>query len=127
MSDWPFQNFERSEFRCPCCGFDAVDLGLVTTLQYLRTHTGRKIIVISGCRCPSHNVRVKGSNQSQHLVGRAADFYIDGLLADQVRDMVRDLYRQYKIYVGYLYKISWRSLHLDVRTPESLTVRRWRQ
>jgi uncharacterized protein YcbK (DUF882 family) len=79
------KDFSRWEFECPCgCGFDTVDHALVTLLQELRNDLGARITINSGCRCDSHNDSVGGSENSQHLYGRAADIVVDGLAADIV-------------------------------------------
>ena len=36
-----------------------------------------KIIITSGYRTAEHNAAVGGSKSSQHLLGRAADFYVE--------------------------------------------------
>ena len=132
---WPFENFKPWEFDCGCgCGFNIVDLGLVTTLQRLRDATGRRIDVTSGCRCAAHNLAVGGvperagrpGSGSQHLYGRAADIVVEGLSSFEVEALLKSLYIAYKIYAGYVYRISATAVHVDGRTPESPTVRRWR-
>ena len=74
-----FAHFKRSEFACRCgCGFDDEDLKVVEILEIIRKHFGgRPVIVTSGCRCVKRNNRVRTeSNGSQHLYGKACDFYI---------------------------------------------------
>lgn len=67
-------HFSRSEFRCKCgCQPTPVDPHLVEHLEQLRAKIGRPIVIVSGYRCQSHNARVGGAKNSQHLVGRAAD------------------------------------------------------
>ena len=123
---WTFRNFKRDEFVCPCgCGFDDIDPLIVTTLQRLRDEVQRPVIVNSGCRCKSHNAAVKGSKTSQHLKGKAADIKIDGMTSGQIIDVIRRLYLDGEIYVGYVYAINGASVHVDVRAPQSQTVRRW--
>ena len=123
---WTFRNFKRDEFVCPCgCGFDDIDPLIVTTLQRLRDEVQRPVVVNSGCRCKSHNAAVKGSKSSQHLRGKAADIKIEGLTSIQIIDVIRRLYLDGEIYVGYVYAINGASVHVDVRAPQSQTVRRW--
>ena len=125
---WRFPNFTRDEFLCPCgCGFDDIDPLLVTTLQRLRDEVQRPVVVNSGCRCKSHNAAVNGSKTSQHLKGKAADIKIDGMTSIQIIDVIRRLYLDGEIYVGYVYAINKRSVHVDVRTPQSALVRRWKR
>ena len=123
---WRFPNFTRDEFACKCgCGFDEIDPLLVSTLQRLRDEVQRPVVVNSGCRCRSHNAAVKGSKSSQHLRGKAADIRIDGMTSLQIIDVIRRLYLDGEIYVGYVYAINGASVHVDVRAPQSQVVRRW--
>ena len=123
---WRFPNFTRDEFACGCgCGFDDIDPLLVSTLQRLRDEVQRPVIVNSGCRCRSHNAAVKGAPNSQHMQGKAADIKIDGMTSRQIFDVIRRLYLDGELYVGYVYAINGRSVHVDVRAPQSQVVRRW--
>ena len=77
------RNLSREEFACKCgCGYDTADFELVNVLQSLvyfyeaQIHKPCAIHINSGSRCESHNKSVGGSDDSQHLVGKAADFYI---------------------------------------------------
>ena len=120
------RNFSRHEFACTCgCGFDDIDPLLVSTLQRLRDEVQRPVRVNSGCRCKSHNAAVKGAPNSQHMQGQAADIRIDGMTSRQIFDIIRRLYLDGEIYVGYVYAINGRSVHVDVRAPQSQVVRRW--
>ena len=126
MRDWVFPNFKPDEFACKCgCGFDDIDPLLVSALQRLRDEVQRPVVVNSGCRCRSHNAAVKGAPQSQHMQGKAADIRIDGMTSRQIFDVIRRLYLDGEIYVGYVYAINGRSVHVDVRAPQSQVVRRW--
>ena len=126
MWTWRFPNFTREEFICPCgCGFDEIDPLLVSTLQRLRDEVQLPVVVNSGCRCRSHNAAVKGSKTSQHLKGKAADIRIDGMTSLQIIDVLKRLYLDGEIYVGYVYAINGNSIHVDVRAPQSQVVRRW--
>jgi uncharacterized protein YcbK (DUF882 family) len=125
---WRFPNFTRDEFACGCgCGFDEIDPLIVTTLQRLRDEVQRPVVVNSGCRCRSHNAAVKGAPQSQHMQGKAADIKIDGMTSREIFDTLRRLYLDGELYVGYVYAINGRSVHVDVRAPQSQTVRRWKR
>jgi uncharacterized protein YcbK (DUF882 family) len=76
------KNFSRYEFKCKCntCPCDTADAELVKVLEQLRIQFGgRKIKITSGHRCPDHNEAVGGSENSQHLLGRAADIIVEGV------------------------------------------------
>ena len=69
-------NFKVREFYCRD-GSDPifVDSELVQCLQKIRNHFGKPVHITSGYRTAAHNAAVGGSKSSQHLLGRAADFY----------------------------------------------------
>ena len=67
------KNFSRSEFACPCCGKDNIDLELVDVLQKIRDDVGHAITITSGVRCEKHNTEVGGVDNSPHMDGVAAD------------------------------------------------------
>ena len=72
--------FKVREFRCRD-GSDVVmiDESLVMLLQCIREHFGKPITITSGYRTATHNTAVGGAKSSQHLLGRAADFYVEGV------------------------------------------------
>ena len=72
--------FRVREFRCRD-GTDTIliDEGLVVLLQCIREHFGKPVHITSGYRTAAHNAAVGGSKSSQHLLGRAADFYVEGM------------------------------------------------
>jgi len=77
------EDFYRDEFACKGgCGFDTVDYALITFLQASRDHFDRVHTITSGARCEVHNKAVGGSENSQHLVGRAADYVVEGVPAE---------------------------------------------
>lgn len=86
-------HFDRSEFACKCgCGFDTVDTELLELLETVRQHFLRPVVVTSGCRCALHNAREGGSKNSQHLYGRAADFYVKDHTPAEVFEFLEELY-----------------------------------
>ena len=72
--------FRVREFRCRD-GTDTIliDEGLVVLLQCIREHFGKPVTITSGYRTASHNTKVGGSKSSQHIQGRAADFWVEGV------------------------------------------------
>ena len=73
-------SFNTREFRCRD-GSDTilVDEALTVVLQCIREHFGKAVTITSGYRTAAHNAAVGGSKSSQHLLGRAADFYVEGV------------------------------------------------
>ena len=92
MSEWNSEYFTREEFACKCgCGLDTVDFELVRALDYMRNHYDRAITVNSGCRCESYNTLVGGSDNSQHIVCRAADIVVDGITPELVAELAEQM------------------------------------
>lgn len=73
-------NIRVREFACGD-GSDAVliDQELVVVLQCIREHFGKPLHITSGYRTAVHNAAVGGSKNSQHLLGKAADFWVEGV------------------------------------------------
>lgn len=80
-------HFARREFLC-AHGLPSADDGatwetirrLAEQLEVLRESLGgRPIHIISGFRCPDCNRACNGARNSQHLYGRAADIWVEGL------------------------------------------------
>lgn len=66
--------FKTYEFECKCgCGLNNISPFLVTKLDRARGFAKTKFIINSGCRCNSHNKKIKGSRTSSHLQGLAVD------------------------------------------------------
>lgn len=84
-SDGSTAHFAREEFACDCqgtyCdGFPAeMNLELLLKLEALRNALNVPVIITSGLRCPERNAEVGGVEQSQHMVGQAADLYAPGI------------------------------------------------
>ena len=86
-------NFSRKEFACKCgCGFDVVDAELVEVLQGVRSYFMEPVIITGPNRCAAHNHSIGGAVNSQHVLGKAADFRVAGVSADQVADYLERTY-----------------------------------
>lgn len=86
------ENFDRSEFECRCgCGFSSVDPRLIEGLQKLRNKAKKAVHVNCGCRCKTHNRAVGGVRDSQHLYGRAADIWIEGMTPVELSRMAMQI------------------------------------
>ena len=66
-------------------------------LDPLRAMIARPIIITSGYRCQRVNELVGGSKTSQHLLGKAADFHVQGYTPQQM-DMI---YRTMQMYYDF--------------------------
>ncbi len=82
------ENFRLDEFKCKCgkCDPILVDDQLITHLQKIRDHFGRRVNVNSGYRCAKHNAdpKVGGSPGSHHVKGMAADIRVEGITPEEV-------------------------------------------
>ena len=72
-------SFRVREFACKGSDVVLLDEELVVLLQCIREHFGKPVHITSGYRTAAHNAAVGGSKSSQHLLGRAADFYVEGV------------------------------------------------
>jgi uncharacterized protein YcbK (DUF882 family) len=105
-------NFDSAEFACPCgCGFASPDPVLVASLQALRDDLGSPVVILSGCRCASHNAQIQGAKQSQHRLGKAADIRVPGMTPRQVYLMAA----QIPEFNGFGVSDEGNFLHVDVR------------
>ena len=111
------KNFSRKEFACRCgCGFDTVDYMLIYVLEFLRFYYKARIFINCGCRCKSHNKKVGGVKDSQHLIGRAGDIVVEGVSPQDLYLFLCDAFPgQYAIG---LYKTF---VHFDTRS----SIARW--
>src|SRR5699024_4417121 len=74
------KNFKLREFACKDgSNLVKVDKNLLNKLQALRDRIKRPIIITSGYRTESHNRKVGGSKNSQHLYGKAVDIKVSGM------------------------------------------------
>ncbi len=84
-------NFLLSEFQCKggkCCGHSVkIDPNLVNILQQVRDYIGKPVHITSGYRCRKHNTAVGGAERSQHMLGTAADIYVDDVSMEQIADI----------------------------------------
>ena len=111
--------FQRSEFACNCgnCFCDTVDAELLEVLEEMRFYfNGNAININSGHRCLPYNKRIKGSLNSMHLKGRAADIVIENVPPVKVQEYLLERYPD-KYGIGSYNTFT----HIDTRT----TMARW--
>ena len=79
-------NFKIKEFDCKCgkCKNTIIDSKLVNSLQLIRNHFGKSVIINSGYRCAKHNKAVGGAALSKHRFGMAADIRVQGVAPEDV-------------------------------------------
>jgi len=106
------KNFNRQEFRCRCgCGFNTVDVELLTLLEQIRYKFCSPIIITSGCRCKNHNQKIGGSKKSQHMLGKAADIKVINMPPQDIYNFIDNLYPN---KYGFGLYSDW--VHIDVRS-----------
>ena len=71
---WP--NFSPQEIACKGTGSVLLDFDALDALQRLRTALGKPLLLTSAYRSLSHNQRVGGATNSQHLEGKAFDISV---------------------------------------------------
>ena len=119
MSQQLSKNIWRYEVACQCgCGFDTIDTETIGVVQeccdYFANHLDINrvyLTITSGARCSSHNEKVGGSKNSQHLYARAIDFRIRGISPE---DVLKYLLNKYPDLYGIGDYGTF--THLDTRT-----------
>ena len=113
-------NFSNSEFDCSCgCEMPLEILHnvqkLANQLQVLRNVVGSPIEINSGYRCPDYNDNVvKGSKNSQHKRGKAADIVIADMTPQETFELVDSLINEGELLQGGLSAYSTFT-HYDIR------------
>ena len=68
------KHFTVEEIACKCgCGFADIHAGTMYLAEQAREFLGRPVIPSSACRCPEHNAKVGGVENSKHVLGLAID------------------------------------------------------
>ena len=105
------KHFSSEEFACKCgCGYDNMSPKLIQVLEELREVYNAPITINSGCRCEKWNIHEKGTKDSQHLLGTAADIVVKGVSPYKIYQYLNSKYKN-KYGIG-LYS-TW--VHIDVR------------
>jgi hypothetical protein len=85
------EHFIIDEFRChgECCADrinvgDGIALELLAKLEALRNLVNRPINLTCAYRCPVHNRKVGGVETSTHVLGQAADIYVNDLSVESL-------------------------------------------
>lgn len=117
------KNFHLEEFRCkdghlpPAQYMDNIK-ELAENLQVLRDFIGKPIKINSGYRTPQYNKEIGGVKNSQHIYGRAADFYIFGMSTQQILICIEQLVRAGRMKAGGV-GIYDTFVHYDIRSYKS--------
>ena len=113
------KNFKLSEFnskdgvKMPSEVLENIKI-LVKQLQYLREYTDKIIYINSGYRSNSHNIKIGGSKNSQHKLGKAADIRIEDIDPKVVYELIEYLIKDNQMLQGGLGKYKTFT-HYDIR------------
>ena len=91
---------------------------LANQLQILRNFIAKPITVNSGYRSPSHNKRVGGSINSQHLLGKAADIVVEDMKPIDVYNTIENLIEKGDMLQGGL-SLYPTFVHYDIRKTKA--------
>lgn len=120
--------FQVKEFACKAADTILIDDELVVLLQCIREHFGAKVHITSGYRTAAYNATLPGASKtSQHIQGRAADFWVEGVPVATVADYAERLLGnrggvgRYPKDAAHPKRLTgW--VHIDTRTTKS----RWK-
>lgn len=106
--------FNSLEFDCHCqeksCAYTLIDSDLIDALELLRKKV-KPIHVTSGYRCSVYNKLIGGKPGSYHLLGKGADFCVEGMDISTLYYYVIEIQAFKKGGVG----IATNFLHSDTR------------
>lgn len=115
------KNFNKSEFECK----DGTQMTenqfkniqeLAKNLQVLRDELDEPIHITNAYRSPAHNALVGGSKTSQHILGKAADIYVDSLKPKELAKIIEGLIEEGKMSEGGIgIYTKQKFLHYDIR------------
>lgn len=91
---------------------------LANQLQILRNFVAKPITVNSGYRSPSHNKRVGGSINSQHLLGKASDIIVEDIKPIDVYNTIESLIEKGDMLQGGL-SLYPTFVHYDIRKTKA--------
>ena len=82
------------------------------------------MIVTSGQRCLTHNKRVNGASDSQHLIGNAVDFFCREADAEYVYNKILKAYGKGELpELGAIgFSATKHFVHIDARSSDKLTI-----
>jgi uncharacterized protein YcbK (DUF882 family) len=88
-------------------------IGVFTKMVLIRDLVGKPINIHCAFRPTAYNLLVGGAKSSQHLTGKAVDFSVKGMSCDDVRELLKKHYQEYKIRLEWLPKSLW--VHIDIK------------
>lgn len=108
------KNFKLNEFECHCtnstCGGQIIDKKLLLILQEIRDDLNLPITINSAYRCSKHNSDIGGSQNSQHILGKAVDIRVRGMTPEEVQEYLIANFKE-SLTIGRYNSFT----HIDVR------------
>ena len=84
----------EKELMCPCYGQfcsglleQGIDPELLRLIEKVREEAGVPVYIITGYRCEDYNKNIGADNESEHVLGRAADLWSPDLTAEQLYEI----------------------------------------
>jgi len=91
---------------------------LAGQLQILRNNINKPITINSGYRSPEHNKAIGGVENSQHVLGKAADIKVKGISTRILAALIEDLINDGDMLQGGL-GIYDTFVHYDIRKNQA--------
>lgn len=115
------KNFKRSEFECkdgsPMTENQFKNIQeLAKNLQALRDELDKPINITNAYRSRAHNAAIGGSKNSQHVLGKAADIYVEDYTPKELAKVIERLIEDGKMSeggIGIYTKNNF--VHYDIR------------
>lgn len=108
--------FGKNEMTCKCgCGLNNTDLRLMQIADGIRKHFGHPAVITSGCRCTKHNAEVGGVQGSKHVLGKAMDFYVQGVPVQELLSYCQQLVNEGQLRYTYTNNTYMNGVvHIDI-------------
>ncbi len=110
--------YTDDDFACKCCGElpdNGIDSRLIEVLDAMSEVHGEKLELSCAYRCPEHNAEVGGVENSQHVLGTAADVLCpDDITVDELAELAEECGAD---GIGTYYDDEF--VHVDVRGYEA--------
>lgn len=107
------EHFSREEMACRCCHglpLDGISPALLAGLEKLRKTIGNKPVNVSSAyRCEDNNYNVGGVRNSQHVLGKAADIWVEGYSSYRLGGICEEIFDGVGIYIEQDF------VHVDMR------------
>ena len=113
------KNFSKEEFDCNDGSEMPINIyhnmvKVANQLQVLRNYIKKPIKINSAWRSQEYNESIGGVKDSQHIMGRAADIVVKGMLPIELSKIIEDLISKGEMLQGVI-GIYSSFIHYDIR------------